>query len=390
MSCLPWCVADPDDSRFDYLLYEFQLSTQGIAETFCFFLPEKILPDRFYRTKAIIDSFGDAEFKPYWILMDAEGKWVEKMYAIIEQNPTPRRSGQRPRRPWTVVRDEAQLDRDHIEGIPDDTRPDSEPTELDWFHETFFRTIMHQCACRQSGVLVVLARGHPMGDFAYCRYRWTELERDTYLSRLRPPCTVSSLAAHVPLLTISLFARRRVGTLRGPSLSAVEVRRLASESCRRILCFDLFGEMGRESCCPLAIVPSDDISHTQDQRAIYEKALGVNHHDAFGPRVPLVSEQLHSGYTIADYTIAGIGPMILGDAGNRERWSEIWRLLDSFSGTTDFSFPEGRVRDPHAYQVTVREMHQRYVDDVAQRHVHSPTAPQHHEQQSTSPLHGSA
>ncbi|KAL1599743.1 hypothetical protein SLS60_007547 [Paraconiothyrium brasiliense] len=271
--------------RFDYLLYEFQFPVEGEHakpdqwDTWFFFLPEKVLPDRFYTTQNVKDSFTDAAFADYWLRMDPEGNWVKDVYAIMQANPEPRRPGDRPLRVTPSKRDEDEDEEEEEEGedekevvrlpsaaeAPAGAAP--APRDLGWFYKQFFETIMDCCAQRTSGLLVVLARDHPLGDFAYCRYRWSRLEQKTYR------------------------------------------------------------ETGEE----------------------------------FTDRVPRLAEQLHTRSAIADYTVAACGPMIFEP--NNDAWAEVWALLDKFSGSGTFHFPETMPRQAERYQLSVQELHQHLADE---------------------------
>ncbi|KAL1612568.1 hypothetical protein SLS60_000796 [Paraconiothyrium brasiliense] len=128
-----------------------------------FFLPKKILPDRFYTTTQLINSFEDEAFRPYWLCMDPAAKWVKKVYRIIQDTAEPRRPSDRP------LRELASLSIKETPDVQGGRAP--APTELGWFYQQFFDAIMHRCARRMSGLLIVLARDHQLGDFAYYRYR---------------------------------------------------------------------------------------------------------------------------------------------------------------------------------------------------------------------------
>ena len=338
-------------------------------EKWMLFLPERILPDRFYTSNSNHDDFTDPDFKDYYIRMDTGRDWVSKVYAILEAYPHPRMAlGSRPRRePLKITDDTDSGESQDEEESARRYRLLTAPRFLSWFDDQFYNVIMAQCARKQSGLLVVLAREHPMGDFAYCRYRWTLQEQDSFLEGATrwPPRTISDLPASTPMVPISVYARERVGTTRGPSLTAAEARRLHSCSTPRLLFFDLFGSAGYQSVCPMLLVPSDDLSHTQTQRDTYEKVLATNKREDFSPRVPLLAEQLHTSCAVADYTVGSSGSTFFEEG--IERWSDVWALLDAFSDVDTseaaFSFPVGRPRNAERYQVSLVELHQRLVDE---------------------------
>lgn len=367
-------------------MYEFQLPARGEYakpdqwDTWFFFLPERVLPDRFYTTRETKESFANAGFDDYWLRMDPAGEWVQKVCYIIRANPEPRRPGGRPLRATPSKLDEEQKeeaeegegqggeeDENEAGEAPADETPAGAaplPRDLGWFYQQFFTSIMDCCAQRMSGLLVLLARDHPVGDFAYCRYHWTQLQQETYMETGWPPSTLHHLPSRTPLVPISTFARQRVGTMRGPSLTAAEARRLSSSAAPRLLCFDLFGAMGKDVRCPVLIVPSDDISHTSTQREKYENVLATNKRDEFTERVPRLAEQLHVPSAIADYTLAARGPLLFEPDSNA--WMEVWTLLERFAGSGTFNFPGAAQRHAERYQLSVRELHQHLADDCEQ------------------------
>ncbi|KAL6163521.1 hypothetical protein ACJQWK_11098 [Exserohilum turcicum] len=70
--------------RFDYLLYQFDYQDrQRLAWTQFFFIPEKVLPDEFYTTKAKDASFDREDFKPYCITLDDTGERLHKIHVNL-------------------------------------------------------------------------------------------------------------------------------------------------------------------------------------------------------------------------------------------------------------------------------------------------------------------
>jgi hypothetical protein len=135
--------------------------------------------------------------------------------------------------------------------------------------------------------------------------------------------------------------------MRGLSLTAVEARRLSSYAAPCVLCFDLFGAMGKDARCPLLVILSDDVSHTPAQRTKYEEVLAMNKKEEFTDRVLRLAEQLHTRSAIADYIVAAQGPMIFEP--NNNAWMEVWGLLDEFLGLGTFYFPGSTQRHAEYY-----------------------------------------
>jgi hypothetical protein len=356
--------------RFDYFFYQFTFSDgPGNEPTKDFyFLPEIVIPDDFYRSMAIDADFRLESFDPYRLKMDRDGNWVQKVYNIIVATPNPRKPGIRPSRhldPTQTMQlrmeedkepDEQQHAESHIE------KP--QLRDLPWFCPKFFTAVMEQCASRLSGLLVVLSRDHPMGDFAFCRYRWTPEEVHAYYAYKKPPCTISTLPADTPAVPLHIFTKNKEGTFRGPSISAREFRRL--NSCRnpRLLVFDMFSLEGRDIFGPLLVIPSEDMQPTAEQRTLYKENLQTDHSHEREERGYLIAEQLHTRCLTTDYTTSATGPMVFEP---NNHWDEMWELLYKFTGVDTFLHPHclGLNRYPGHYRVTVQELHQRLVEEHA-------------------------
>jgi hypothetical protein len=69
-----------------------------------FFLPEREIPDIFFSTLTIEESFERPNFIKYRIRMDKDGEWVRRILQIIHDNPYPRQATPRPSRPTTVLK----------------------------------------------------------------------------------------------------------------------------------------------------------------------------------------------------------------------------------------------------------------------------------------------
>lgn len=366
-----------NDFRFDYFAYEFRYPIIEDSEVVgeereLFFLPERVIPDAFYTTLAREMSFELEEFQIYRINMERPD-WACRIHAIIQAdidaNLSPRKAVRRPFRDMeAAARHSAKphlIERRFLQDIPltmDPVPGLAEPDELHWFHKRLFRDVMNWCADSLSGLLFVLARDHPVADLGFCRYQWTHNERDVWFRFGRPPCTISTLPPSTPTVPVYVFNRERVSTSRGPSLTAAEFcYRLDSCSSPRLMLFNHLGAYPSNEFPPLLVVPTDDLSPTETQRATYESVVMTQSRDSYRDRVPLLATQLHSGLAVADYLVAPVGPLVYEP--NACTWAEVGSLLQSFAGVTPFQHPLGVHRHPLHYQTTVRELHQRLVED---------------------------
>ena len=300
----------------------------------------------------------DSSFR---VAMDPEGCWIERIYQIVCENPTPRRPGHRPLRDDPMCYDRPL--RDQSAGPLPKYQRLLLPRVFEWVYTKFFAVVMAQCAVNRSGLLVVLSRDHPAGDFLYCRYAWSEQERDAFLSDETPPCCLHDLPFDTPAVLLYVIARDREGTSRGPSLTSSEFRRVNSSAQPRLLIFDMFGEEGRRLFCPLLVVPSEDISLTDSQREQHEKNLILDKALDYSSRVSSVAEQLHTGHLVFDYNVGMGGPLAYEQDG---QWSAVWALLERFAGTELFAHPPGHQRQPEIFQVTLQDIHQSLFDEQAQ------------------------
>lgn len=319
-----------------------------------YLLPEKEIPDSFYTSLSLEADFTLPSFNQYRIDMDCSGVWVQRVYEIIQNTPHPRRSMPRPARSY-------QLSPEHES--PGDlsltSANESHDQVYNQFCGKFFDAIMAHCASYGSGLLVVLSRGHPIADFAFCQYHWSPQEQAAFMRHGRMPCTISDLPAATPLLPLCIYStKQKEGTSRGPSLSAAEFRRLNSCSYRRLLLFDIFGVDGKDVYPPLFVVPSEDVSPTKSHRTIYSMNLKLAEQKAHMQRVPLLAEQLHTGLALCDYLISARGPLIFE---SDDTWGGVWALLRKFTGVDSFTYPEASEchRAPANFKVSVQEFHQR-------------------------------
>lgn len=328
--------------------------TAGWEASEFFFIPEKDLPDRFYTTMNEFDSFEDIDPK-YRIQMDSAGLWIQNVYVIIQATPIPRTPRGRPVRNDPYCYD--------IKNDKQELAQKAPPSIAERTYDKFFRAIMTHCANQMPGLLVVLSRDHPLGDFGFCQYRWTQEERDAFLKIGRPPCYIHNLPSSTPMVPLYLFCRSRANTSRGPSLSTPEVVRINHSTYARLLIFDTLGEDGGNFHGPLLLVPSDDISLTKDQWSEHIKNMEKNKKKEFSGRVSLLAEQLHSGLLISDYLVRSGGHLLYE---SDRAWQDVWELLQRFMGSEDFHYPaqQQRSRSPRPYQIPLRTIHQ----SLVQRH----------------------
>ncbi|KAJ5055047.1 hypothetical protein J3E72DRAFT_177232, partial [Bipolaris maydis] len=150
--------------------------------------------DALYRSPASplnkvgIAHFSRPEFEPYWLRMDPDGYWVQRVYEIIQQNPQPRQTGGRPHRETKKATNPFKSESIHEIA--------SSPNHVQGFHRKLFFTIMAQCAARRSGLIIVLSRSSSLADFAFCRYTWTTEQQRRFAEDQQVPCTISELPRH--------------------------------------------------------------------------------------------------------------------------------------------------------------------------------------------------
>lgn len=222
---------------------------------------------------------------------------------------------------------------------------------------------MSHCAERLSGLLFVLPTGHPEGDFGFCQYRWSERERDRYQAHREPPRTLKDLPASTPHIRIYALANDTPGTSRGPRISSPQFKRINSCKTARLIIVDILQPEGLDIQGPLYVIPSDDLSAMDEHLDLHRRNL-ANRGRRMGrrDRVPIAQRYLHSGLAISDYVVGGVGPLLFGDRDGYERWADLWRLLDQFSGVETFKYPTSIARNPTDFHSTIREMHQRVAE----------------------------
>lgn len=201
--------------------------------------------------------------------------------------------------------------------------------------------------------MIVLPTRHPLGDYAFCRYQWTQHERDQYLLDGITPRAIHHLPPHTPLVALHIITRDLECDWQGPSIRAATFRRLNSCSERRLVIVDVFGSDEELQARPLAVVPSEDIQPTELQRDVYRNNLSLTPDD-FPERAPSIHFLLGSGLTLSDYTVGPTGPLVY----DAFEWASIWSLLLQFTTQNIVQHPTGRDRQASLYRHALRKVHE--------------------------------
>ncbi|KAG9693647.1 hypothetical protein KCU95_g3200, partial [Aureobasidium melanogenum] len=382
-------------NRFDFFFFQFMISDDPGHRTEFFFLPERVIPDSFFISTDTEQSFDRKDFLRFKIHMDDDHKWVFRLQEIIGQEIQPRKPGQRPLRRLAPIAGvdfeleaeagmsaEPEMESDsemHKAGEDDKHNPSVlDTTELqeiegDWIdptqpraldvkalkqsHVRFFEEVMQQCAMRLEGLLVVLSSDHPCGDFAFCRYKWTDVERETYLTHGRTPRAAHHLHAIAPMVPIYLYSRHAGCSFEGPNLKPAVFRRLNACAVPSIMAWDLVGPDSLQSTPPI-LIPSEDMGITERQYQVFAKESEVKFGDHIG-YTPSLSALLNSGRFAAEYSVAKVGPLVYG----HNVWGEVWRVLNAFAGVDEFEHPAGMKRQPSVYRQPLRALHQQLAQE---------------------------
>lgn len=59
-------------------------------------IPERYIPDHFYTTNNIETSFDIPAFWPFCVPMDKDGRWMGRVFEIMDNELQPRKPGSRP------------------------------------------------------------------------------------------------------------------------------------------------------------------------------------------------------------------------------------------------------------------------------------------------------
>lgn len=216
---------------------------------------------------------------------------------------------------------------------------------------------------RKSGLLVVFSNNHPVCDFGFCRYSWTEEESKLYLRLGKPPCVAHELHAPVPVVPICYYTQQAETTFEGPSVSSSQFRRLDCCSIPRLILWNLFGPDALGNELPV-VIPSTDVSVTPRQKTVLKSNL-QRASEEFAKPTPTLSALLHSGLFASEYRPTVGGPEAFGTSA----WASLWRLLDGFTLPIPFEHPHGFLRQPEVYRTPLRVLHQR----LAEEFYHQPT-----------------
>ncbi|KAH0353181.1 hypothetical protein KCU81_g1792, partial [Aureobasidium melanogenum] len=346
-------------ARFDFLFYEFSFSlgTNRPRRTEFFFLPERVIPDRFYTSAANEQDFDIEEFRPFRFHMDDKGDWVQHMRRVVRAHPLPRKAGARPRRvlPAAEASNPARALTTARDPVPQSHGLQDYRRILAHRHRQFFYGFMRECASRGSGALLVLAADHPLGDFGFCHYVWSDAEKRGFVNKGIPPVTVDNLPAGTAMTPVYLYSKSIETNFHGPSLSSAQFRRLNSCGEARLLCIDLFGHDDLDSMDPVLVIPTPDFWPTDEQKLVFQKNLGLHKDEEFAARTPHLSSLLNTGLLAGHYRVSSGGPI---DTSS-EMWGALWCLFMKFAGTDTFEHPVGTLRSPGTFQSSLRLLNQR-------------------------------
>lgn len=210
--------------------------------------------------------------------------------------------------------------------------------------------------------MLVTLGDHPQGDFGFCRYKWTQDERQRYLRDGQPPMILDGLPANQPLVPLYYYTRAVEMTFLGPQMLSSEYRRLRSSDTGRLIFYDLFGFDELEASYSLVVIPSDDIRLTPSQERPLVRNLGIDKDDTFAERTPLLSHTLVSGLVLSDYSL-----QTELDGTCSAPWDAAWNLLDAFSRAADsVSHPKNHQHSAQRYRSSVNSLNER----LAQEHEH--------------------
>ena len=206
--------------------------------------------------------------------------------------------------------------------------------------------------------MFLLSRNHPVGDFGYCSYQWTDIDRDAYDELGIIPLLQHDLPAETPVVVACHYARYLPNWARGPRITAAEFRRLDATSLRRLLVWDI-GAVDTTTTAPLlAVVPSEDIKPTKEQRATFTTNLSKKKSEGeWATSTPSVSDLLGTDLILSEY-VHHAGPLAYAKSTD---WAPIWAVFDKYATMAVAEHPAGRVRDCTTYRHTLQTIHQRLV-----------------------------
>lgn len=363
--------------RFHFFMYQFEFSGTPQQRGF-FFIPESAFHDRFYTTLDRLASFSHF-YDEYFVHIDEEMAWVRKMEEVIARHPQPRAAHWRPVRELTteelLLGEGEEQDGSPPPPVPGDARRAAVPGRREYIEmlrlglRQFYHGVMMECALRGSGILIVLSRHYGVCDLAFCRYSWTGAEQQCFLKDGRPPQTAHSLPPPTACVPICFFARERECSFQGPSLTAPQYRRLDASSFARLLVFDIGGRDALGHPLLPAIIPSEDVSFTTDQRQIFMENLAKDRAAGeWTQKAPNVSGALSTGLFASEYAPAGGGGP--AEYGNPASYTPVWKVLDRFSLPHPMEHPRGFWREAASHQLTLQSVNQ----FIADQHFESRTS----------------
>ncbi|GAB7364322.1 hypothetical protein MBLNU230_g4866t1 [Neophaeotheca triangularis] len=342
--------------RFDFLWFHFTFSTgPPTIRTVIYFIPEKELPDEWYTQQDKETDFSRfphlAQFR---VVLDGDGAWLKLIERIVADTPSPRRIGERPLRNYRQEPEEDEPQPAELAGkTPSATHGRHvSAVAMRRGHRTFFYQLMSECARKRAGLLVVLATSHPLGDFGYCRYRWTPEESLAFFQHAKPPKCCHHLPSQTELVPISYYTQHAEAGFAGPNMSAATFRRLDASFEPRLMLWDVGGPDATTLPFRCAVIPTDDYKPTEAQRTLLAEGSSRGYN-------PSTSAMFKSGLVASEYGV-GVGGPLCFETTEQSCWSSLWSLLNRFTDLENFEHPQGCLREPHRYRYTLQHIHQRF------------------------------
>lgn len=327
-----------------------------------YFLPERLLPDSFYTGTEKFASFDRPEFAEHRFVMDDDDQWIVTLVQLIGQNPHPRRLAERP------MRKEAPRQNPAAMAIPTQVQEQPKARGRREYRDTlvrayrqFFDTYQSLCAQRMSGLFVVQATNHPVGELGFCRWRWTAIEKERFLSTGIPPRAAHHLPPDTEIVPICFYTQYAECTYQGPMLRAGQYRRLNSSDEPRLIVWDLGGHDTRRMAMTAAVIPSEDVSVTPAQHELLEAQLRRSNETDSRTTTPLLSSVLNTGLFAADYIPDSSGALAYSTTNS----GALLEVLDNFLGTAPFEHPPRIQRIPRRYRTTLQQQNQRLLEQYS-------------------------
>jgi hypothetical protein len=198
--------------------------------------------------------------------------------------------------------------------------------------------------------MLLLLGDHPLGDFAFCCYQWSESERQSFLDSGQPPLTIDLVPPQTPVIPLYYFSRDVEMNFLGPQVLGTEFRRLNSSMLGRLVFLNIFGTDEAEVKGTIAVIPSHDILPTESQLAPLIRNQGIDKSTQFAERTPAFQHMLQIGYQLSDYAVGHHTPF----ATHEENWKAVWSFLDQWTRVQPLQHPENRRRDTLIYRHPLR------------------------------------